>query len=127
MECRAGEGRPPRPPEAAPSALTFWALCGWIGLACGLIEGILQLAWRRIECRFASPDLWDNWHQPWLTPLSLATLSLGPGLLAGLARGVAPRISTRLVPLGLVAAGTWSILGVFPEGHPWASALLVAA
>jgi arylsulfatase A-like enzyme len=114
-------------PEARLSALAVWGLCSWIGLACGLIESVLQLVWRRFEHQLANPDLWVNWHEPWLAPLSLSTLFLGLGLLIGLTRGIAPRISTRLLPHALVGLGTWSILGVLPRMNPWAMGFLVVA
>ena len=109
------------------SALTAWALSGWIGLACGLAEGLLQLAWRRIDHHFGDPDLWVNWHSPWLAPLSMAACCLGLGMVASLVRGIAPRATARLIPFGLIAIGTWSVLGVIPGTHPWAIGFFVAA
>ena len=113
---RIGRDRPPAPEV---SALTIWGLSGWIGLVCGLIESVLRLIWRQVEHRFGDPDLWNNWHSPWLAPLALGVFFLGLGMLISLARGVAPRTTARLAPIGLIAAGAWSILSVFPGVNSW--------
>ncbi len=106
-------------PVIAISSLTIWGLSGWIGLACGLVESLFRLGWRRVEYRFGDPDLWVNSHSPWLAPLALGVGFVGLGMVLGLARGIAPRATARLVPIGLIALGAWSILSVLPGLNFW--------
>jgi arylsulfatase A-like enzyme len=114
------------PPTAEPSAAAVWALSSWIGLMSGLVEGGLRLAWRLAGFHVGDPDLWVNWHAPWMAPLALAALFFGFGVLVTLARCVAPRATALLAPGALVALGAWSALGALPGLHPWAVGLLVA-
>jgi arylsulfatase A-like enzyme len=115
----AGPGRA-QPPDSPPSGPLIWALSGWIGLTCGLIESAVRWIWQWFEHRFAGPDLWVNWQAPWMVPASLAIGFVGFGLVLGLARGILPRITANGIPRLLIALGTWSFLGVIPGLHPLA-------
>ncbi len=103
----------------------IWFLCGWLGLACGLVEGLLRLVWGAVEHRFVSLDLWVNWHAPWMAPSALASAFLILGMIVGLFRQIAPRVVNRLLPIALLGLGTWSVVGVIPKLDPRAALILV--
>lgn len=114
----------PATPSISPRAL--WAIATWLGFLLGLLESAVHLLWRLVEHRAGPPDLWVNWHKPWLAPLSLALLLFGLGLVLSLASQVLPRLTARLAPFALVGVGAWSVVGTFPGLNRWAAGLLVA-
>jgi arylsulfatase A-like enzyme len=108
------------------SAFTICGSSSWIGFASGLAESMVRLSWRFFERRVSDPDLWVNWHAPWLAPLGLALLFIGFGVVVSLAYHVAPRATAFLAPFVLIGLGAWSALGAIPALNPWAAGLLVA-
>src|SRR5581483_4072145 len=108
----------------APSVWRIWAWSAWFGLAFGEVESGLYLAWRLLGPRVGDPDLWVNWHKPWMAPIGLAAWASGFGLVAGLAYRVAPGLVVRLLPATLIGLGSWSALGSIPGLSPWAVLVL---
>jgi arylsulfatase A-like enzyme len=102
----------------------FWALAAWIGLVCGLAEGLVTIVVWQLEHRLGSPDLWVNWHAPWLAPLSLAALLGGAGIVMSLLRTLVPRSVMFLAPFVLIALGVSSVVSAVPGMHVWAVRLL---
>ncbi len=109
-----------------PRGLFLVALCGWFGLVSGLVESGLGLLWGWVGYQVNDPDLWVNWHSPWMAPLSLGAWFAGFGVVLGLVAMVAPRTVARFAPFVLIAEGARSALGSIPGLHAWAIAVLVA-
>ena len=107
------------------SARAIWARCAWIGLICGLFESGFGLAWNAFGYQVSDPDLWVNWHAPWLAPLSLATIFGAFGVVASAFHTFVPRITSLVTPYLLIALGTRSALEAIPGLHAWAVAVLV--
>ncbi len=108
------------------SATTMWAFCGWIGFVSGLLESGLHLGWRHFGPRVGDPNLWVNWHKPWMAPLALATYGFALGIVASLFAQITPRTTVRSIPYAVICMGVWSILGVIPGLAIWAVWLLCA-
>ncbi|RUL87839.1 sulfatase [Tautonia sociabilis] len=122
VSARLARALPPAPSVSAPA---IWALCGWIGLACGLLEAVLLLSWREVfEPLLGSPDLWRNWHSPWMAPLANASLFALAGGALGLLRRLLPRAVAVALPILLVFVGVRAALGTIPGLHPAAVFLL---
>ncbi|MFO0951485.1 MAG: sulfatase-like hydrolase/transferase [Isosphaeraceae bacterium] len=110
-----------------PSAAAVWAWAAWLGLACGLVEGLVRLAWRLSGLHVGDPDLWVNWNTPWMVPLAQSALFFGLGVLLSLLRLALPRTAATAAPVALTGIGAWSALSTLPGLNPWALKLLAAA
>ncbi len=113
------------PPATCISASTLWLRCGFLGFIAGLIEGMLRLGWRLSGWHVHNPDLWVNWHTPWMAAVSLGALGFGAGIVLSLLHVFAPRKTLRLAPIVLVGLGVWSVVGIVP-GLEWWSVGMVA-
>ncbi len=115
----------PAPPAGCPAG-PFYRDSAAIGLGCGLVEGLIAATWQVLGQRVAHPDLWVNWHAPWMAPLAMLLLAVAAGVPIRLAARVVPRTAERLGPMLLIALGAWSALAAVPGLNPWAARCLVA-
>lgn len=107
------------------SATRVWLVYTFIGFVFGLVESIVHLVWTKFGPRVGDPNLWINWHKPWLAPISMALYAFAFGIVVSLPSHVLPRVIGRLGPLMLVAFGSWSVIHVIPGLNGWAISLLV--
>lgn len=97
-----------------------------LGFSLGLVESVTILLARFLERRLGDPDLWVNWHAPWMAPWSLAGLFAFAAIVLELFAHVAPRTASFTRPFVLFALGAWSALSRIPGLSPWAVTLLAA-
>lgn len=121
---QAGAARANSSRELSP-ALRVYGGCGLIGLVGGLAEGLIHGGRQLLGQRVSHPDLWVNWHAPWMAPLAMLLLAVALAPLVRLIARLAPRRGLRLGTMALVALAAWSPLTTIPGLHPWAVNVLV--